>query len=553
MSQPPKAVMPVTANSKDEKPKPEKIATIPGILQDPSSRTYLPGARIGVGGFASCFVAKVLDNNTVPEAEECALKVVRANIDAEHIRNRFKIELQIHSKLHHANIVEFHRAFTFEDHTYIALELCSNGSLADMVKRRKWLTMGEIRRFTIQLCGAIKYLHQRDVVHRDIKAGNIFLDSHMNVKLGDFGLAALMEPDPNSTAAQISYNRRTTFCGTPNYLAPELLSRKTGHGKSVDIWATGVLMYYLAVGHAPFHCKSKEEIYVRLKKGEYKWPELSPSSPEIPEDLKDLVGSLLVEEVHRPAPDAIVCHDFFQGFIPEKLDALCRTRRPRFARLPPAVPTDGRPKHTKEYRELCKSSKIGLRAVQRDGRPRPVPTPVMFALEAEFEREIKLEIPLDPKVLYLRNWDEHDNVDSMVKSVKKLVSRVPSTDQPLTIRPNRKTPKVAVIYEDVIDAPQPIITLKPEEANIKAALGEMNGNKLATSAAAEKNKAFKRPPIRASVLSVGDTNRTSTPIKKLGDKTEAIVEVKPVPTVVAATGLMRAPSKRPRRAGVCYD
>lgn len=546
MSLPPKAVLPVTEQPKEAKPKPEKIETIPLVLQDPSGRQYISGARIGVGGFASCFVAKVFDRRTPPEFAQCALKVVRAAIDAEHLRNRFKIELQIHSKLHHSNIVEFHRAFTFENNTYIALELCSNGSLADMVKRRKWLTMGEIRRFTIQLCGAVKYLHQRDVVHRDIKAGNIFLDANMNVKLGDFGLAALMEPDPSSTAAQVSYNRRTTFCGTPNYLAPEILSRKTGHGKSVDIWAIGILMYFLAVGHAPFHSKSKEEIYVRLKKGEYSWPELLPSSPEIPEDLKGLVGSLLVEESRRPTPDEIVLHDFFQGFIPEKLDVLCKTRRPRYARLPPAPPIDGRPKQSKEFRELCKSGKVGLRAVRRNGQPRPIPTPVVFALEAEFEKDIQLEIPMAPDMLYLRNWDE--STTESTKLVTKTPSQVPSADRPLIVRPTRKLTKISVIYEDVANLEEQMAGIRLDSPS--APLGEVNGNQITIKPVAEKEKVFKRPAVRAKALSVTDVNRIPTPVK-VAEKQETQA---PVPIMAPTmTGLLRAPSKRPRRAGVCYD
>lgn len=542
MSQPPKAVIPLTGQLKEEKPRVEKIETLPSIVHDPSGRRYIPGSRIGVGGFASCFIAKVIDSGVPPEGPDCALKVVRANIDAEHIRNRFKIELQIHSKLHHANIVEFHRAFTFNDYTYISLELCNNGSLADMVKRRKWLTMGEIRRFSIQLCGAVKYLHQRDVVHRDIKAGNIFLDTHMNVKLGDFGLAALMEPDPTSTAAQTSYNRRTTFCGTPNYLAPELLSRKTGHGKSVDIWATGVLMYYLAVGHAPFHSKSKEEIYVRLRKGEYSWPELSPSSPEIPEDLKALVGSLLVEESRRPTPDDIVRHAFFQGFIPGKLDSLCKTRRPRDARLPPAIPSEGPPKRSKEYTDLCKASNIGMKAVQRNGRPRPVPTPVVFALEVEFEKEPQLEIPLAPDVLYLRNWEE----PVIEKPVSRVASRVPAADRPLTVRPTRKLAKIPVIYEDVADFQERMAEMRLEPLSTPP-LGEVNGNKATLKPSAGTARPFKKPTTGPRALSVTSANRIPTPVKVMGKLDEL------QPTMIPITGLLRAPSKRPRRAGVCYD
>jgi myosin-1 len=151
---------------------------------------------------------------------------------------QFVTELQIHSKLSHPNIVEFYRAFSFETSTYVVLELCENGSLADAIKKRKYFTMPEIRRFMIQTCGAIKYLHQRNIVHRDLKTGNLFLDRDMNVKVGDFGLAALLVSQSDYGAI-----RRTTMCGTPNYLAPEVLEKTgKGHDEKVDIWAIGIMM-----------------------------------------------------------------------------------------------------------------------------------------------------------------------------------------------------------------------------------------------------------------------------------------------------------------------
>lgn len=158
----------------------------------------------------------------------------RTNTDAP----QFVTELQIHSKLSHPNIVEFFRAFSFESSTYVVLELCENGSLADAIKKRKYFTMPEIRRFMIQTCGAIKYLHQRNIVHRDLKTGNLFLDRDMNVKVGDFGLAALLVSQSDYGAI-----RRTTMCGTPNYLAPEVLEKTgKGHDEKVDLWAIGIMM-----------------------------------------------------------------------------------------------------------------------------------------------------------------------------------------------------------------------------------------------------------------------------------------------------------------------
>ncbi len=145
-------------------------------------------------------------------------------------------ELQLHSKLIHPHVVEFYRAFSYEQSTYVVLELCENGSLADALKKRKFFSMPEIRRFIIQTCGAVKYLHQRNVIHRDLKTGNIFLDKDMNIKVGDFGLAAVLV-SKNDLGA-----RRTTMCGTPNYLAPEIIEKGgKGHNEKVDLWAIGII------------------------------------------------------------------------------------------------------------------------------------------------------------------------------------------------------------------------------------------------------------------------------------------------------------------------
>jgi serine/threonine protein kinase len=137
--------------------------------------------------------------------------------------------------MRHPHIVGFHRAFVFDSSIYVILELCPNGSVMDMVRKRKCLSVPEVRRFMVQLCGAIKYLHKRNVAHRDLKMGNLFLDQNMDIKVGDFGLAAMIMSEKDE-------KRRRTLCGTPNYIAPEVLDKsKGGHTQKVDIWSLGVI------------------------------------------------------------------------------------------------------------------------------------------------------------------------------------------------------------------------------------------------------------------------------------------------------------------------
>lgn len=123
----------------------------------------------------------------------------------------------------------------------------------DMLRRRHKFTEPESRFYVIQLLGACHYMHTHQVIHRDLKLGNIFLDAKMNVKVGDFGLAALIETEGE---------RKKTICGTPNYIAPEVLfDQANGHSFEVDTWSIGVILYTLVIGRPPFQTKDVKAIY----------------------------------------------------------------------------------------------------------------------------------------------------------------------------------------------------------------------------------------------------------------------------------------------------
>ncbi|KAL5115295.1 Cell cycle serine/threonine-protein kinase cdc5/MSD2 [Pleosporales sp. CAS-2024a] len=327
----------------------------PGVVRDPEGLQYETGPQLGKGGFAICHRAKLLEHDHLGSST-VALKIVKSKMEPPKLAQKFVTELQIHSKLSHPNIVEFYRAFSFDTSTYVVLELCENGSLADAIKKRKYFTMPEIRRFMIQTCGAIKYLHQRNIVHRDLKTGNLFLDRDMNVKVGDFGLAALLVSQSDYGAI-----RRTTMCGTPNYLAPEVLEKTgKGHDEKVDLWAIGIMMYTLAVGRAPFHAAKREDIYRKLKACDYTWPDFTKFANDITDDLRDIVSLLLVHEDERPTPDQIVAHSFFKlGYIPLELDSACTSRIPKWSRIRPPTASTIKRGYTEEWWTMCKASAVG--------------------------------------------------------------------------------------------------------------------------------------------------------------------------------------------------
>jgi myosin I len=289
--------------------------------------------------------------------------------------------------------------------------------------------MPEIRRFLIQTCGAVKYLHHRNIVHRDLKTGNIFLDEQMNVKVGDFGLAAVLVGKNDMGL------RRTTMCGTPNYLAPEILEKTgKGHNEKVDLWAIGIIAYVdgvtgdmndtdhdrytLAVGKAPFHAAKREEIYKKLQNREYQWPDLSKHQNDISNDLRDLVGSLLVDEDDRPNPDQIVSHPFFKvQFVPEQLDSICTSIKPVFKDNRPPTAETIRRGYSDGWFNLCKTSGVGEYVA---GRFFPVVGLVNSSVVKDVEREIKAgkapSVPIAQGTVYLPFISERKDKSQAVTS-----------------------------------------------------------------------------------------------------------------------------------------
>ena len=220
-------------------------------------------------------------------------------------------EIKIHRSLHHNNIVGFEHFFEDNENVYILLELCSNQTLNELIRRRKRLHELEVQCYVVQIISALKYLHAHRIIHRDLKLGNLFLSGKMELKIGDFGLATKLEFDGE---------RKRTICGTPNYIAPEILEAKQGHSYEVDIWSLGVIIYTLLIGKPPFETSDVKTTYRRIRMNAYTFPD----HVQISEAAKDIITQILNNDPSkRPSLNDLLNHEFLHhgGSIPRLLPA----------------------------------------------------------------------------------------------------------------------------------------------------------------------------------------------------------------------------------------
>ncbi|EGR31190.1 protein kinase domain protein, partial [Ichthyophthirius multifiliis] len=266
---------------------------------DTTIKKYEKGQLLGKGGFAKCFQILNLETKKI-----MAAKIIPKNtLVKNRARQKLISEIKIHKSLHHIHIVKFEHVFEDNENIYILLELCPHQTLNELIKRRKRLTELEAQCYIVQIVSALKYLHQNLVIHRDLKLGNLFIGEKMEVKLGDFGLATKLE---------FPGEKKRTICGTPNYIAPEILDGKVGHSYEVDIWSLGVIIYTLLIGKPPFETSDVKTTYKKIKQNNYSFPDHITIAP----NAKNLIQIILVEDpTKRPSLDEILAHPFINNGV----------------------------------------------------------------------------------------------------------------------------------------------------------------------------------------------------------------------------------------------
>ena len=168
---------------------------------------------------------------------------------------RTRTERKVLSKVNHPFIMKLHFAFQSQDKLFLVLDYCAGGELFFHLSRHRRFSEKWTRFYTAELLLALGHLHSHGIIYRDLKPENVLLDSDGHVKLGDFGLA--------KTGIEHPYKGAKSLCGTPEYMAPEVL-QQMGHGFCVDYWGLGMLTYEMMTGLPPWYTTDRQKLFKRL-------------------------------------------------------------------------------------------------------------------------------------------------------------------------------------------------------------------------------------------------------------------------------------------------
>ncbi|CAH8338103.1 unnamed protein product [Eruca vesicaria subsp. sativa] len=222
---------------------------------------YEIGKLLGQGTFAKVYHARNLTSG-----DGVAIKVIDKDrlLKVGGMSDQIKREISVMRLLSHPNIVELHEVMATKSKIYFVLEHVKGGELFDQVSTGK-LKEGVARKYFQQLVHALHYCHSLGVCHRDLKPENLLLDEHGNLKVSDFGLSALAD------SRRLDGLLHTT-CGTPAYVAPEVISRQGYDGFKADVWSCGVILFVLLAGYLPFRDSNLIDLYKKIGKAEFKFP-----------------------------------------------------------------------------------------------------------------------------------------------------------------------------------------------------------------------------------------------------------------------------------------
>mmetsp|Transcript_4865 Transcript_4865/g.6889 ORF Transcript_4865/g.6889 Transcript_4865/m.6889 type:complete len:262 (+) Transcript_4865:263-1048(+) len=234
------------------------------------------GRPLGNGKFGRVYLARTRAHKYI-----VALKVLRkSQLEKNGVEHQLRREIEIQTHLVHKNILRMYGYFWDEKRIYLILEFAPGGELYKKLNRVRHFTQQETAKYMLEMARALEYCHQKHVIHRDIKPENLLLGLNGELKIADFGWSV-----------HAPSLRRDTFCGTLDYLPPEMVEVRN-YDEKVDLWSLGVLCYEFLVGEPPFDAPGKKATFKRISKVDITFPE------HVTAGARDLILKLLVKQPH---------------------------------------------------------------------------------------------------------------------------------------------------------------------------------------------------------------------------------------------------------------
>ena len=285
---------PTTTKARDDPPTQEKDDSM--IFSPKSSLDdYIIGKQIGQGAYAVVRVGLNKTNN-----RKVALKIYKKYklIDPNR-RKSVKREIKLMEKMTNPHIIRLYEVIDTQKYVILVMEYVNGGSLHSYLKQHagRRLPEAEAKRVFKQVVEGIRYCHNRSITHRDIKLENLLLDEDKNIKVIDFGFSTCIPID----------KKVKIFCGTPSYMAPEIVQKTEYCGPPADIWALGVLLFIILCGSFPYRGATDQELYTKISNSDYKIP--SEVYQQLSQEAIDLIALLFsLEAEKRPSARELLVH-----------------------------------------------------------------------------------------------------------------------------------------------------------------------------------------------------------------------------------------------------
>merc|ERR1711935_1020469 len=289
------AVMPLFGGKK--KPESKKVEEVMKPRTPTVEDKYDLKDVLGTGAFSQVRLAESKEDGNMHAIKIIDKKALRGKEDS------LENEIRVLKRLDHKNVVKLLEAYESRTCVYLVMELVTGGELFDRIVEKGSYSEKDAADLIKQVLSAVAYMHEEGVVHRDLKPENLLYyspDAESKIMISDFGLSKMEESGVMATA-----------CGTPGYVAPEVLAQKP-YGKAVDVWSIGVISYILLCGYPPFYDENDANLFAQILKGEFEFD--SPYWDDISEEAKDFIRSLMCVNVeNRLSCDGALSHSWITG------------------------------------------------------------------------------------------------------------------------------------------------------------------------------------------------------------------------------------------------